>query len=251
MQAAVGAGTRHGALVLPIRLIRRLHVHSPESRMMSEDEPTGAESTQQREDSPFYTAATGDYGLIRDLIEATHPDKFRDFNDWLLTPGGFHRGNKARQRIWRTEGGKAGFTAPETISVLGDKPGGRDELTMATLRSNVQFNTTIYGISDRLRGLAGREIVLINPKEMSRPGLKEGQAVKLECAIEDGYERVVRGLRLVGYDLPDGCVATYYQELNPLVPVHYHDELSGTPAHECVPVRIRPDSAAAGTRAAA
>lgn len=252
--------------------------------MMSEDEPTDVESTQQREDSPYSTNVTGgcgslkgvgrivaglakatppanprmkwnkwtgDHGLIRDMIEATYPEKFWDLNDWLLTPRGFHRGNKARERIWQVESGKAEFTAPETISALGDEFEGRDELTMATLRPNDQFNTTIYGFSDRLRGLAGREIVLINPEEMSRLGLKEGQAVKLECAIEDGCERVVRGLRLVGYDLPDGCVAACYPEVNPLVPVRYCDELSDTSAYECVPVCIGPDAAAAGTRAAA
>ena len=192
---------------------------------------------------------TGDYSLIRDLIEATYPDKFKDFNDRLYTPGGFHRGNKARERIWQTDSGKAEFTAPETLSALGADAAG-DQMTMVTLRSNDQFNTTIYGFSDRLRGLAGREIVLINPEEMSRLGLAEGQPVKLECAIKDGHERVVRGLRVVGYDLPDGCVAAYYPEVNPLVPVHYRDELSHTPAYKGVPVRIRPDDAAGEARAA-
>ena len=112
-----------------------------------------------------------------------------------------------------------------------------------TLRSNDQFNTTIYGFSDRLRGLSGRDIVLINPEEMSRLSLTEGQAVLLECAINDGHDRAVRGLRVVGYDLPDGCIAAYYPEVNPLVPVQYRDELSDTPAYKGVPVRIRPDDA--------
>ena len=94
---------------------------------------------------------TGDYALIRDLIEATYPDKFRDFNDRLYTPGGFHRGNKARERIWQTDSGKAEFTALDTISAPGDQPEDSDELTMVTLRSNDQFNTTIHGSSDRLR----------------------------------------------------------------------------------------------------
>ena len=92
--------------------------------------------------------------------------------------------------------------------------------------------------------------MLINPEEMSRLGLAEGQPVKLECAIKDGHERVVRGLHVVGYDLPDGCVAAYYPEVNPLVPVHYRDELSHTPAYKGVPVRIRPDDAAGEARAA-
>jgi len=182
---------------------------------------------------------TGDYGLIRDLIEATYPDKFSNFNGRLFTPGGFHRGNAAREREWKTESGKAQFTAPEALTALGESPEG-EEITLITLRSNDQFNTTIYGFSDRLRGLSGpRDILLINPEEMGRRGLSEGQVVTLECAVEDGIERVVQGLKVVPYDLPDACVAAYYPEANPLIPVGYHDELSKTPAYKGVPVRIR------------
>ncbi|WP_414475564.1 FdhF/YdeP family oxidoreductase [Microvirga sp. M2] len=184
---------------------------------------------------------TGDYGQIRDLIEATYPDKFGDFNGRLFTPGGFYRGNSAREREWKTESGKAQFTAPEVLTSLGKPPEG-EEITLITLRSNDQFNTTIYGFSDRLRGLSGpRDILLINPEEMGRRGLSEGQRVTLECAVEDGTERVVRGLKVVPYDLPDACVAAYYPEANPLIPVGYHDELSKTPAYKGVPVRIRHD----------
>jgi molybdopterin-dependent oxidoreductase alpha subunit len=184
---------------------------------------------------------TGNYGLIRNLIEATYPDKFSDFNGRLFTPGGFHRGNSARERKWETESGKAQFTAPGTLSALGAPPEG-EEVTLITLRSNDQFNTTIYGYSDRLRGLSGpRDIVLINPEEMERRGLLEGQEVMLECAVADGIERVVRGLRVVPYDLPDACVAAYYPEANPLIPVGYRDELAKTPAYKGVPVRICKD----------
>ncbi len=196
-----------------------------------------------------WDAWTDDYALIRDLIEATYPDKFRDFNDRLYTPGGFYRGNKARERIWDTDSGKAEFTAPKTLSALGDDAAG-DQLTLVTLRSNDQFNTTVYGFSDRLRGLSGRDIVLINPEEMSCLGLTEGQPVTLHCAVDDGHDRAVHGLRVVAYDLPDGCVAAYYPEVNPLVPVQYRDELSDTPAYKGVPVRIRPDDGADGAMAA-
>ncbi|MBV0891407.1 FdhF/YdeP family oxidoreductase [Paracoccus sp. Z118] len=184
---------------------------------------------------------TGHYGLIRDLIEASYPDMFADFNAKLFTPGGFYKGNDARERIWKTDSGKAQFTAPQTLNALGEEPRG-DEVTLFTLRSNDQFNTTIYGFSDRLRGIAGsRENLLINPEEMRRRGLTEGQAVMLECAIADGNTRVVRGLRVVPYDLPDACIAAYYPETNPLIPVAYHDELSQTPGYKGVPVRIRAD----------
>jgi len=185
----------------------------------------------------------GDYSLIRELIEATYPEMFGDFNGRIFTPGGFYRSNAAREREWKTESGKAQFTTPEVLTSLGDPPKG-EELTLITLRSNDQFNTTIYGFSDRLRGLSGpRDILLINPEEMDRRGLSEGQLVTLECAVEDGVERVVHGLTIVPYDLPDTCVAAYYPEANPLIPVNYHDELSKTPAYKGVPVRIRADGA--------
>jgi len=183
---------------------------------------------------------TADFGLIRDLIEETYPDQFRDFNKRLFTPGGFHKGNAARERRWETESGRAEFTSPPVLSALG-KVGADEALTLITLRSNDQFNTTIYGFSDRLRGLEGsRDILLINPEDMRRQGLVEGQVVSVESAIDDGFRRAVDGWTITPYDLPDGCVAAYYPEANPLVPLGYHDELSHTPAAKGVPVRIRP-----------
>jgi molybdopterin-dependent oxidoreductase alpha subunit len=183
---------------------------------------------------------TGNYDLIRDLIAATFPEYFPDFNARLFEPGGFYRGNPARERKWKTKSGKAQFTAPTTLSALGTPPKGDDVMTLITLRSNDQFNTTIYGFSDRLRGLEGsRDILLINPEEMARLGLKEGQRVDLLCAFkDDGIERRVRGLTVTPYDLPPRCVAGYYPELNPLVPLGYHEKNSKTPAYKGTPVRI-------------
>jgi molybdopterin-dependent oxidoreductase alpha subunit len=180
-----------------------------------------------------------DYARIRDLIEATWPDKFRAFNARLFTPGGFHKGNAARERRWETESGRAEFTAPERLSSLGQSPEG-EELTLVTLRSNDQFNTTVYGNSDRLRGIEGaRDVLLINPEEMARRGLSEGEPVTVECALDDGVPRVVHGLRVTAYDLPDACVVAYYPEANPLIPLDQHDEMSKTPAYKSTPVRIR------------
>ncbi len=179
-----------------------------------------------------------DYGLIRDLIERTYPDDFRDFNARLFEPGGFYRGNAARERIWETDSGKAQFTVPHRQHAL-KAPLREAECTLITLRSNDQFNTTIYGYSDRLRGLEGsRDILLINPEEIERRGLKEGQRVRLRSAVEDGHDRVSHPLAVTPYDLPDRCVAAYYPEINPLIPLSYHDELSKTPAFKGVPVTI-------------
>ncbi|WP_299816324.1 FdhF/YdeP family oxidoreductase [uncultured Jannaschia sp.] len=181
---------------------------------------------------------TGDYGRIRDLIEESYPDDFRDYNARMFEPGGFYRGNPARDRTWQTETGKANFTAPTVISALGDVGGG-EVMTLVTLRSNDQFNTTIYGFSDRLRGLEGsRDIVLVNRDEMDRLGLSEGQSVTLVSTFKDEIDRRVAGLTVTPFDLPDGCVAGYYPELNPLVPLAYHETKSQTPAYKGAPVRI-------------
>ncbi len=184
---------------------------------------------------------TGDYGLVRDLIAQTYPTEFHDFSGRMFQPGGFYRGNAAHERTWKTESGKAEFTQPDVISALGtgDAPG---RFHLITMRSNDQFNTTIYGFSDRLRGLEGsRMILLINPSDMVREGLTEGMEVSLVCDAGDDVHREVQGLTVTPFDLPDGCVGGYYPEMNVLVPLWYHDKESKTPASKGVPVRIRRD----------
>lgn len=181
----------------------------------------------------------GDYGKIRDLIEQTYPDKFERFNERMFTPGGFYKGNAARERIWKTESGRVEFTVPSGLNACGfaDAPG---RYRLITLRSNDQFNTTIYGYSDRMRGIEGtRDVLLISPEEMAKAGLEPGQIVTLESDAEDGVHREVGGLAVTPFDLPPGCVAAYYPEANPLVPLSHHDRLSKTPAAKSVPVRIR------------
>lgn len=182
---------------------------------------------------------TADYAIVRDLIAETYPDQFHDFNARLFNPGGFYRGNPAHERIWKTDSGRAEFTTPTVMSALGigDAPG---RYHLVTMRSNDQFNTTIYGHSDRLRGLEGsREIVLINPDEMARAGLREGDVVSLIGDAGDDVLREVHGLTVTPFNLPDGCLGGYYPEMNPLIPLWYHDEASKTPASKGVPVRIR------------
>src|SRR5262249_9087013 len=96
------------------------------------------------------------------------------------------------------------------------------------------------GYSDRLRGIEGsRDVLLINPDEIGRAGLKEGQAGSLVSDAGDGVAREVGGLVVTPYALPDGCVATYFPEANALVPFEHHDQQSKTRAAKAVPVRIR------------
>ena len=181
---------------------------------------------------------TGDYGLVRDLIEHTYPDDFRDFNKRMYEPGGFYRGNAAHERVWKTDSGKAVFTTPDALNSLGfvDAPG---RYRLVTLRSNDQFNTTIYGYSDRFRGIEGtRDVLLMNPDDIAEAGLVDGQMVRLVTDIDDGQHRALGGLKLTAYKLPRGTVAGYYPECNVLVPIGHHDQLSKTPASKSVPVRI-------------
>ena len=181
---------------------------------------------------------TADYGLVRDLIEHTYPEDFRDFNARMYEPGGFYRGNGAHERIWKTPEGKAVFTTPGQLNSLGfqDAPG---RFRLITMRSNDQFNTTIYGYSDRLRGLSGsRDILLMCPEDIEAAGLTDGQTVTLVTDVDDGHDRRLGGLTLTAYKLPRGTIASYYPECNVLVPVQHHDELSGTPASKSVPVRV-------------
>jgi molybdopterin-dependent oxidoreductase alpha subunit len=181
---------------------------------------------------------TGDYALVRDLIAETWPDQFADFNARMFVPGGFYRGNAARERVWKTESGKAEFTRPTVMSAsdIVDSPG---RFNLITMRSNDQFNTTIYGFSDRLRGLEGsRQILLVNPRDMHRAGLKSGDKVRLVSDAGDGVRRAVANLKVTPFDLPEGCIGGYYPEMNPLAPLSRYDKASKTPASKGIPVRI-------------
>ncbi|HET8898766.1 MAG TPA: molybdopterin dinucleotide binding domain-containing protein, partial [Rhodanobacteraceae bacterium] len=179
-----------------------------------------------------------DYARIRDAIEATYPEQFRDYNRRMWQPGGFHRPNSARERVWKTASGKANFFVPPALVATGfaDAPG---RFRLMTIRSNDQFNTTVYGYDDRFRGIKGtREVVLMNIDDIRRNDLTEGQIVTLASDADDGVERQVGGLRVVAFDLPRGCLAAYYPECNPLIPLNHHTVQSKLPAAKSVPVRI-------------
>ena len=179
-----------------------------------------------------------DYATIRDAIEATYPEQFRDFNKRMWQPGGFHRPNTARERIWKTKSGKAEFIAPPALVATGfaDAPG---RYRLMTMRSNDQFNTTVYGYDDRFRGIRGtRDVVLMHRDDIAQAGLHEGQVVKLVSDADDGIAREVAGLSVVAFDIPRGCIGGYYPECNPLIPLTHHTLFSKLPAAKSVPVRI-------------
>lgn len=181
-----------------------------------------------------------DYGKIRDAIAATYPDIFHDFNARLWQPGGFHRPLAARERKWNTKTGKANFIVPTTLAADIDiAPEQRDVLQLITLRSNGQFNTTVYSYDDRFRGIYGsRMVVLMHRNDVDRLGLREDQIIGLETAVDDGVQRAVDGFRVVAYDIPEGCIGGYYPECNPLLPLWHHAEKSKVPAAKSIPVRV-------------
>jgi molybdopterin-dependent oxidoreductase alpha subunit len=184
-----------------------------------------------------WAAWTADYAKVRDAIEATYPQWFKGYN--ARVAGGFYRGNKARERDFSdVAGGKASFVTPTALSATGfaETPG---IYRLMTLRSNDQFNTTVYGYDDRLRGLSGsREILLINEAEMARLGLAAGDVVALESAATDNVPRRKDGLTVTPFNLPDGCLGAYYPECNVLAPMSHYAEDSMTPAVKSLPVRI-------------
>ena len=183
----------------------------------------------------------GDYSLVRDAIARTYPEIFHDFNERMWTPGGFARPLGARKRVWKTETGKANFIVPKSLAEDPDMPAaGPDVLRLTTIRSIGQFNTTIYDHDDRYRGIQGtRMVLLMNRADIDRLGLSENDVVTASAVANDGVMREVTGLLVRPYDIPQGCVAGYYPECNPLIPLWHHAEGSKVPAAKSIPIRLR------------
>jgi molybdopterin-dependent oxidoreductase alpha subunit len=179
------------------------------------------------------------YALVRDAIAQTFPDDFHDFNRRLDIPGGFSRPVAARERKWETDTGKANFKLAKALSAAFDDGSDPAILRLITLRSNDQFNTTVYGDADRLRGIHGsRMVVMINRADRLRFKIPEGGSIRLTTAVDDGINRNLRGFKTIDYDIPKGTIAAYYPECNALIPLWQYAEDSKTPAAKSVPVRI-------------
>jgi molybdopterin-dependent oxidoreductase alpha subunit len=185
-----------------------------------------------------------DYSKIRDAIEITYPETFDGFNKKLFQPGGITRPLPARERKWVTHNDKANFiTPPRLFPEFPEAARTNDVLHLSSLRSNDQFNTTIYGYYDRFRGVDGtRQVVFMNRMDIDRFGFKPGQVVDLVTAIEPETPRKVQAFRIVEYNIPQGCCAAYYPEVNPLFPLSHRDPKAKTPSYKLLPVRLRPSS---------
>jgi molybdopterin-dependent oxidoreductase alpha subunit len=188
-----------------------------------------------------------DYATIRRSMEETWPDMLKGYNERLWTPGGFPRPLPARSREWATQTGKANFLTPGNVvaDLMSEEREAEDVLRLITLRSNDQFNTTVYGYTDRFRGVHGtRHVVFVNDGDIARLGFRDGDVVTLSTVAEDGVTRELGGLRIVRYPIADGCIAAYFPEANVLVPLWHHDSRSETPAVKSIPVRMRRQASA-------
>jgi len=188
-----------------------------------------------------WLALAEDYDLIRDCIERTIPG-FENYNQRLRKPRGFHLRNDAAHRKWNTPAGKATFAAgplpKETVHQKARKGG--DRFALQTFRSHDQYNTTVYGLDDRYRGVYGeRQVIFINPADLRELGAEAGERVDVVGEYHDGVKRVAPAFRLVPYDVPRGSIAGYYPELNVLVPLGSFGEGSDTPTSKSIMVSFR------------
>jgi len=178
-----------------------------------------------------------DYDKIRVLIERTLPG-FENYNERIRRPGGFRMPLPATERRWDTPTGKAMFSVYEGVNEDAAYAGA-GVLRLVTLRSHDQYNTTIYALDDRYRGVFGRrDVLFMNEADMAEQGIEHGDVVDIETAIGDRKLRLEK-ITAIAYEIARGSVGAYYPEANVLVPLDYIDKESGTPSYKSVPVRLQ------------
>lgn len=177
-----------------------------------------------------------DYDRIRTAIEAVIPD-FAEFNARIRRPGGFRLPLPPTERVWRTASGKAEFiTYPADADAAA---AGEAKLLLTTIRSHDQYNTTIYALGDRYRGVVGRrDVVFMNEQDMAACGLRHGDVVDIASRLASGASLTLKGMTAIAHDIARGSVAAYYPEANCLFPLAHHDLQSGTPSYKSIPVDV-------------
>lgn len=177
------------------------------------------------------------YDRIRDLIERTIPG-FDDYNARIRVPGGFRMPLPPTERKWNTPTGKAMFSVFPGVRERYE-PWPDEVLRLVTIRSHDQYNTTIYGLDDRYRGVFGRrDVLFMHPEDLAAQGLEHGDLVDIETVSRNRTLRLA-GITAIEYSIARGSVAAYYPEANVLVPLDYIDKECGTPSYKSIPVRIR------------
>ena len=195
-----------------------------------------AEATLKGRSTVPWRELSANYDLIRDKIEAVIPI-FKDYNQKVRVPGGFYLHNGAREREFETPqgNGKAVFVSGNPLTALEPGPG---QLVLQTFRSHDQFNTTVYGLHDRYRGISNeRRIIFLNPKDMRDRGIKPVKPVNI-TSHWNGQQRHARNFLAIPYDIPRGTAAAYFPEANVLVPVDSVAEISNTPTSKGVLVTV-------------
>ncbi|WP_150451663.1 FdhF/YdeP family oxidoreductase [Arenibacter lacus] len=174
------------------------------------------------------------YDHIRDSIEACIPG-FNNYNQQVRQPAGFYLPNCARDNSYDTPTGKAKFSISKSEYVSLEEK----ELLMMTIRSHDQFNTTIYGLNDRYRGIYHeRRVILMNEKDLQSRKLKNKELVDL-YNYHDGKERIAKKFIVLSYNIPEKCCATYFPEANVLVPVGSTADFSNTPTSKSVVIQVK------------
>jgi molybdopterin-dependent oxidoreductase alpha subunit len=178
-----------------------------------------------------------DYDRIRDKIEEVYPE-FKDYNMRIRHPGGFRLPLGPTERVWHTPSGKAEFLSFTGLAEDPEYVGG-DVLRLTTIRSHDQYNTTIYGLDDRYRGVFGRrDILFMNEADLVAQNIEHGDVVEVVTAAPSSQRKQLN-LTAISYNIAPGSVAAYYPEANNLCPLDYQDKESGTPSYKSIPVRIR------------
>lgn len=190
-------------------------------------------ATLPRSNTPW-RGLVANYDRTRERIARVVPG-FEDFNTRVRLPGGFHLPHPGRERRFPTIANRALLIAHPLRDGVADPAA---PFRLMTVRSHDQYNTTVYGLDDRYRGVRGlRRVVFIHRDDLALLGLQPGDLVDLHSAWHDG-ERRVTGFTLVEYDIPRGNLASYFPETNPLVPLDSVAERAGTPTSKAIPVRL-------------
>jgi molybdopterin-dependent oxidoreductase alpha subunit len=193
-----------------------------------------AQATLGKRTTVDWESMLADYDQTRAQIERVIPD-FENYNERVRQPGGFYLPSAPRERVFRTGSGKAEFTV-HPLPQHNLAPG---QFLMMTIRSHDQFNTSVYSLNDRYRGISnGRRVVFLNPEDILERELNAGDVVDLISHFE-GEERTARRFTVVPYSIPRRCAATYFPEANVLVPVRSVAEKSNTPASKSVVISLR------------
>ncbi|MBK1830054.1 FdhF/YdeP family oxidoreductase [Verrucomicrobiaceae bacterium R5-34] len=196
-----------------------------------------AEATVGNTEKTKWRWLVEDYDRIRDLIEKVIPG-FAPYNQQVRHPGGFYLPNTAKQRVWKTASGKAEFS--DSLLEQFEPADGR--LGLQTLRSHDQYNTTVYGLNDRYRGIGtGRRIIFLNPDDMKERGISPVSLVDIISHWEDG-ERTAEEFYAIPYDMPAGSAAAYFPEANVLVPVESTALESNTPTSKGIEITVKPSA---------